>query len=209
MILVLAAHSDDEVLGCGGTIAKYAKEGEDIVSIIFTSGDPTNIGHYKNANEAAIRRRKESIAAAKILGVSDTIFLGLPDKQFSTASKEKATKRIAKIVKKLSPKIIFSHVPDDPHPVHRTVANIAKEIASSENIELYTFTIVNPLKLKHRDAPRLYIDISETRNKKNKALKHFKSQEHWLIYYKALSYLMDKIAGIHSNHKYAEVFYKW
>jgi N-acetylglucosamine malate deacetylase 1 len=210
MILVLAAHSDDEVLGCGGTIAKYAEEGEDVVSIVFTSGDPTNISHYRDAKEAGIKRRKESIAASKILGVRDTVFLGIPDKPFAAEFKSKKIKqRITKIVKKLAPRIIFTHVPDDPHPIHQSVAKIAKEIATAEEIELYTFTIINPIKIKHRESPRMYIDISSTFKKKREALQQFKSQEHWLIYYKLIAYLDNKLAGLKSGHHYAEVFYKW
>ena len=53
MILILVAHPDDEVLGCGGTIAKYAEEGEDVVSVILSDGDPIN-----NSKDFIIKRRK-------------------------------------------------------------------------------------------------------------------------------------------------------
>ena len=86
---------------------------------------------------------------------------------------------------------------------------VAKEIASKTDTSLYTFSIGSPFKVKQRDMPRLYIDISDTFNKKKEALKEFHSQEHWLIYYKLIAQLSNKIAGMHSHNKYAEVFYKW
>ncbi len=211
MILILAAHSDDEVLGCGGTIAKYADEGEDVVSIIFSEGDPINPKNYTKENKnIAIQRRKESIAAGKVLGINDTVFLGLSHNPFmSNEDLAHINKRISKIIIKLKPRIIFTHVPDDPHPGHAMVAKLAKKIADKHDISLYTFMISNPLKIQYRDKPRLYVDITDTINKKRKALKQFKSQEHWLIYYKIIAYFMDKISGLQSNHSYAEVFYKW
>jgi N-acetylglucosamine malate deacetylase 1 len=204
MILILVAHPDDEVLGCGGTIAKYAEEGEDVVSVILSDGDPIN-----NSKDFIIKRRKESISAGKILGINDTVFMGLPDRPFGSNLNNKSIKgRIENIITKLNPRIIFTHSPDDPHPVHASIARLAKEIAG-KNIPLYTFTIGSPLKVKQRHMPRLYINISETYNKKKQALREFHSQEHYLIYYKFVAFLSNKIAGMHSHNNYAEVFYKW
>jgi N-acetylglucosamine malate deacetylase 1 len=204
VILVLAAHPDDEVLGCGGTIAKYAKEGEDIISVIFSDGDP-----IKKDKEFIIKRRKESIAASKILGVRDTVFLGLPDNPFNhNISSKKIKDRIRKIIIKLKPRLIFTHSPDDPHPAHVAISKLATEINSETKAEIYMFAIGSPFKFKQREKPRMYIDISDTFSIKRKALQQFHSQEHYLIYFKFVSYVTNKIAGLHSRHKYAEVFYK-
>ena len=205
MILVLVAHSDDEVLGCGGTIAKYAKEGEDVVAIIFSDADP-----IKKDPASVVKRRQESIEAGKILGIKDTVFLGLPDNPFGADIKSKhIRKRLDNIIQTLKPRTIYTHCPDDPHPMHAYIPKLIKEIISDSDIELYTFSIGSPFKVSQRDMPRLYIDISDTFNLKRKALKLFKSQEHWLIYYKSISFMMNKLAGLKSHHKYAEVFYKW
>jgi N-acetylglucosamine malate deacetylase 1 len=204
VILVLAAHPDDEVLGCGGTIAKYAKQGEDIVSVIFSDGNP-----IKSSKDFIVKRRKESIAASKILGVSDTVFLGLPDNPFNhNISSKKIKDRVQKIITKLKPRLIFTHSPDDPHPAHIAISKLATEINSETKADIYMFAIGNPFKLKQRDKPRMYIDISDTFEIKRKALQEFKSQEHILLYYKILSYMSSKISGLHSRHTYAEVFYK-
>lgn len=204
-VLVLVAHSDDEVLGCGGAIAKYAEEGEDVISVIFSDGNPVN-----QTKNFIIERRKESISAGKILGVRDTVFLGLPDNPISSEFRSKRIKdRITKIIHKLNPRIIFTHCPDDPHPTHAGIAYLVNKIAKETKTTVYTFTIASPLKIRQRDKPRLYIDISETYEKKKEALKQFHSQEHWLIYYKFIAYINNRLAGMKSHHKYAEVFYKW
>ncbi|MBT3940577.1 PIG-L family deacetylase [Candidatus Woesearchaeota archaeon] len=205
MILVLVAHPDDEILGCGGTIAKYAQDGEEVISIIFSDGDPVH-----KSKDFTIKRRKESIAAGKKLGISDTVFLGLPDKPFIPLLKDKhILKRINNILNKLAPKVIFTHMPDDPHPMHANISKLVNELTKDRDIEVYTFAITSPLKVKQRDMPRLYIDISDTFDEKKAALKEFKSQEFWLMYYKNITFMMNKIAGLKSHHKYAEVFYKW
>jgi N-acetylglucosamine malate deacetylase 1 len=205
MILVLVAHSDDEVLGCGGTIAKYAKEGEDVVAIIFSDADPVN-----RSTDFIVKRRKESIEAGKILGIKDTVFLGLADNPFGAELKSKhIRKRLEKIINGFSPKVIFTHCPDDPHPMHAYIPKLVKEIVNDKDIEIYTFSIGSPFKVAQRDMPRLYMDISNTFELKRKALKLFKSQNNYIWYYKSIAYMLNKVAGLQSHHKYAEVFYKW
>ena len=100
-------------------------------------------------------------------------------------------------------------MPDDPHPMHANISKLVNELTKDRDIEVYTFAITSPLKVKQRDMPRLYIDISDTFDEKKAALKEFKSQEFWLMYYKNITFMMNKIAGLKSHHKYAEVFYKW
>jgi N-acetylglucosamine malate deacetylase 1 len=206
MILVVAAHPDDEVLGCGGTIAQYAKQGKEVVSLIFSDGDPLN-----DSKKYITERRKESINAGKVLGISQVLFLGLPDNPFGPDLKKDTTfKKVENIIVKLKPKEIFTHCSDDPHPAHRSVAQLVQKVVKSNKLhaKVYAFKIGNPLKIKHRDSPRLYIDISKTMNLKRKAMKEFHSQKKYMWYYSILAIINNKIEGAHSGHKYAEVFHK-
>src|SRR3989338_6214282 len=86
-ILFLCAHNDDQLIGGGGTIAKYAKEGVKIVTVIFSFGE-TSLPHIK---EKVSRRTRvlESKKAAKILGESEVYYLGLKEGHFNEEGEEK------------------------------------------------------------------------------------------------------------------------
>jgi LmbE family N-acetylglucosaminyl deacetylase len=76
------AHPDDQEFSIGGTLAKWARAGTEIISVIITSGDsgsndPAKDGSYKQ--ELAELRENEQLAANEILGIKETIFLRYPD----------------------------------------------------------------------------------------------------------------------------------
>ena len=76
-ILVVAAHADDEVLGCGGTMARHSASGDEVHVIFMTDGVASR-GQSAGSNELA-RRNEAAERAAAILGVRDVYHLGLPD----------------------------------------------------------------------------------------------------------------------------------
>jgi len=209
-VLVFAAHPDDEVLGCGGTLAKYAQKGRKIVIVISSHGagsDP-----LKDPKIITERRLKESRRALSVLGVDEVLFLGLSDLNFvKQLSKIDTIKRIADILRQYKPDTIFTHTLDDPHPAHRAVTKLVKRLSEKmkPKPQVYTFAISSPFRLFQRELPRLYIDISKTFKLKQRALSMFKSQRTPLVYYKTLILLRNWLAGFKSGFKYAEVFYKW
>ncbi|GJM24586.1 MAG: PIG-L domain-containing protein [Phycisphaerae bacterium] len=82
--IVFAPHQDDEVLGCGGTIIKKVKQGGDVHIVFMTNGRRSHAGHM-GVDEMIALRRKEALAAAKILGVGEdrVTILDLPDGKLS------------------------------------------------------------------------------------------------------------------------------
>jgi len=210
-VVVFAAHPDDEVLGAGGTIAKYIREGRNVIIVIFSHGegsDPLLDPAYLTE-----RRIKESKRATHVLGCKNVIFLGLADLQFRKQIDEPSTiTKVKDILKKYKPNTIFTHAMDDPHPAHRAVTKLIKKLIKNikPRPQIYTFMISSPFRFFEREKPRLYIDVTKTFKFKQKALKMFKSQRAWLsIYYKPLILLQNWLAGIKAGYKRAEVFYKW
>lgn len=210
-ILVFATHPDDEVIGCGGTIAKFVKEKRKVVIVIFSHGEGSD--PLMDPVIVTRRRIKESKRAANILGVKDIIFLGLSDLKFKYDIKEPLTiKKVKDILIKYKPEVILTHTIDDPHPSHRAVSNLIKTLTKELKLKtnMYTFTISAPFKFVQRKNPRLYIDISDTFKIKEKALRIFKSQKKWIsIYFIPLIRLKNWFAGFKAGCKYAEMFYKW
>lgn len=212
-ILIIAAHSDDQIIGPGGTVAKYAKEGCTVKTIVFSKGE---ISHPHFQEKIIVStREKESIRADKIIGGKGVKFLGVLEKDFNKEKiVNKAKKEIERIVNKLQPKRILTHSPEDPHPTHRKVARTVLEAIEKQkrNIEVYAFEIWNPFKWDKKKDLQLVVDISETFDKKMKALKCFKSQFNIIAFlnYFALAnmYIKNRMNGLKHKTLYVEVFYK-
>lgn len=174
-ILVFCAHPDDEVFGLGGTIAKYAREKKNVIAVIFSFGELSM--PWLKAEEVRKIRKKESLAAAKILGTGETHFLGLKEGKIEEEG-ELVKGKIAQFIKKNTPEKIFMHSQDDPHldhrASHRYVLSVLKEL--NYKGQVYTFDVWNPLTIKDRDVPKLYVDVSKDFGKKLSAAKAFETQ---------------------------------
>lgn len=208
-IIVFCAHNDDHLIGAGGTLAKYAKQGKNISVIIFSYGEGS---HFWLKKKVTIEMRvNESKKADKLIGIKNVVFLGLKEYNFiEEVKKKKLNNKLIKLIKKNKPSKIFTHSIDDPHPDHRAVYKIITNIANKLNYkgELYSFEIWNPINLRKREKPKLVVDTSKTFYKKIKAIKTHKSQKISIISLLWNIYRKDFFNGLSNNCKYAEVFYK-
>jgi LmbE family N-acetylglucosaminyl deacetylase len=208
-ILVICAHSDDQIFGPGGTIAKYAQEGKSIHTIIFSYGEGSHPWFQKEYTIAA--RVKEALAVDKFIGGNGVVFLGLEEGKFK---EQYAAKRVYQKIKtqilKYRPAIIFTHSIDEPLPDHRILNKIILESLDRMKYkgEVYMFDIWNLFNFKKRHYANIAVDISTTFNTKINALKLFKSQKvalftlRWSVYFRAW------INGWKHKMNYAEIFYK-
>jgi LmbE family N-acetylglucosaminyl deacetylase len=212
-ILVLCAHNDDQIIGVGGTMVKYAREGKKVITVIFSFGE---LSHPHLKTEVITKTRiKESMESEKILGGSGIKYLGLTEHQCANMlkneeKKEKIKRIIKKIIEKESPSKIFTHSRDDPHTLHRNVYRLVMETIKEARVggDVYSFDIWNPIKIRGRNAPKLVVDITRTFSKKIKALKSHKSQKITIISLLWNVYLKAIMQGWKNKCKYAEVFYK-
>jgi LmbE family N-acetylglucosaminyl deacetylase len=217
-ILVICAHSDDQIIGAGGALAKYAKEGFEIHTIVLSFGE--GVKPHMRRDVISRTRIKESQKADKIIGGHGVVFLGLRDLHFEEDfEKRRIAQNLIKIVEKLKPVKIFTHSSDDAHPDHRATLRLVLKAYKRVELksDLYTFEVWHILNLKKRNKPKLVVDTSDTFKTKVKALKAFKSQidlsnfYNYLVlnnFFFFLIYIKDTLNGIKNNMKYAEVFYK-
>ncbi len=77
--MVVAPHPDDAEIGAGGTIARWVREGKDVVYVVCTNGDKGTSDRSLTSAALAQIREQEQLAAAKILGVREVVFLRYPD----------------------------------------------------------------------------------------------------------------------------------
>ena len=185
-ILVVASHPDDEILGCGGTIAKLSKSGNIVKTIILTKGISSRFDSNKNEIiKLQDKLNKSSKAANKVIGVKNLKFFDLPDNQFDNNSLLSLTKVIEKEIKNFKPNIIFTHFINDLNIDHqytsRAVLTAARPQTKNSVEEILFFEInsstdyqINSNGLQFM--PNYFVDISKTVKLKKKALEIYKSE---------------------------------
>jgi len=175
--LVIAPHPDDEVYGCGGTIAKFTRIGEKVPILIVTKGDDL-------FDPELIRRgREEARQAHKILGVSQTHFADLPTVKLDTVPQHKIADILTGYLKKILPTRLFLPFPGDINKDHQIVHDCAMVAArpASGIGEIYIYEVLsstnwNSPGLYQAFTPNVFVDIEETINTKLEAVTTYASQ---------------------------------
>ena len=120
-ILVLSPHPDDEAIGCGGTLASHAADGDDIHVIYLTSGEHGST--VLTPREAAYLREREAEAAAGVLGVAGLEFWREPDGALmATAS---LVRRVADVIRIFAPDYLYTTHIAESHSDHRAASRLA------------------------------------------------------------------------------------
>jgi LmbE family N-acetylglucosaminyl deacetylase len=179
-ILVIAPHPDDEVLGCGGTIAKRVLVGDEFYLCVVTKAYPPEW------TEADIKRRREEVFRAnKILGIRNIHFLDFPTVKLNTIPHKELDEAISQIVKKVQPEMVFLPHRGDVNQDHRLVFDAAMvamkpELGSTiKKILSYETLSETEWAAPFREdvfIPNSYVDISETLEVKLKAMSEYRSE---------------------------------
>jgi LmbE family N-acetylglucosaminyl deacetylase len=119
-VLVIAPHADDEVLGCGGTIARHTSEGDEVHILIVTCG----ISDIYSP-EFLERGRQEARDAGNLLNVSSVKFLDFPAPKLDTIDGYKLASAISEVIRALSPNVLFLPHRGDIHTDHQAVYQAA------------------------------------------------------------------------------------
>lgn len=209
-VLVCSAHPDDEVIGAGGTIAKLAKK-EKVIVVIFSYGVDfaariSSLPPMMSEEKLTKVRVAESKRAGEILGVKETIFLGIKgnlEKELDPEQKQKITD----IVNRYKPKKIFFHSSKDGHSDHLAVNRTMREIIEKMKYkpEVYKYQI-NLFDFSQKD-PKIIFDVSKEFKKKLRALDEFRSQRIWTGPLKLMILLKGIVFGKKQGSKFAEYFF--
>jgi len=208
-ILVFCAHSDDQVLGAGATLAKYAKQGHDITVVVFSFGELTH--PWLKKEYSASMRVQESKDAGKQLGLKEVSFLGLTEGKFKEEFESKKLKnKIIHLLLTKKPNKIFLHSPDDFHPDHRDVYKLITGILKEKKFagDVYAYEVWNPVDVLKTNWPQMYVDVTDTFNIKLQALGKFKSQKVALTVLIVSVMIGAIVFGIRHDCRFAERFYK-
>ena len=120
-IFIVAAHPDDEILGCGGSMAKWAREGHEVRALIMAEG-ATSRAKYRDRElhtDELSMLAKSAKKASDILGVKSTELLDYPDNRMDSVDLLDVVKSIEDKIQKLKPKVVVTHHAGDLNIDHQ------------------------------------------------------------------------------------------
>ena len=176
-VLIFVAHPDDEVLGCGATIAKHI-DNSDMVQIVFLSDGFSSRNDDENRDSNAQK-------ASKVLACQNPIFLNYPDNQLNTVPLLDIVKKIETIVSDFQPNIIYTHYFGDlniDHQItHKAVITACRPQPNFCVKEIYSFEVLSAThwqspSMSNAFNPNYFVDVSDFIKQKIKALKCYDNE---------------------------------
>lgn len=208
-ILVIAPHPDDEVLGCGGTIAKHTKQGGEVYLCVVTKA------YTPEWSEEFIKNRpKEVKKANKILGIKKTYFLDFPTVKLDTVPQKELNGTISKVMKKVEPDILYIPHKGDLNKDHRLVFESSLVAARPINHKIKRVLSYEVLSETEWGQPidifkpNVYVDIYEEFEKKIEAMTVYENQIMKYPHPRSLEIInaLAKKRGSEAGVKFAEAF---
>lgn len=175
-VLVFAPHNDDEVLGVGGTIAKYAESGHDVYVCEVTSGSDINLVN---------RIKNEALEAHHILGVKETFFMELPVVGLKETATVTINGRFREVIRLVRPEIVFLPHKGDIHIDHQETTKAAmvalRPMENPQLKEIYSYETLSETEWNVPSAenafiPNVYSDVSDQLRKKLDAMSCYRAQ---------------------------------
>lgn len=172
----MVAHPDDEVLGCGATIAKHVAEGDE-VSVKFLTDGVSARG--ESQGEEAKKRRTMAENAASILGIHSLRFADFPDNKMDSAPLLDIVKEVEREIVESKPQRIYTHHGADLNVDHRLVyqalMTACRPLPGSSVNKIYSMEVASSTEWSaasqaERFSPNYFNDVSQFLDKKFKAL---------------------------------------
>ncbi len=143
-VMIIASHPDDEVLGCGGTIAKLAAEGKQVEILVLGEGAASRDGSDSTAVE---QLQNDARKAAKVLGAANVRFASLPDNRFDTVPLLDIIKQIEGVIAEVKPNVVFTQHGGDLNVDHqitfRAVMTAVRPMAGQGIRALYAYEVAS------------------------------------------------------------------
>lgn len=177
-VLIVAAHTDDEALGCGGTIARHVAEGDIVYAVFMADG----VSSRAQADQDDLANRNAAAEQAReILGIRENVYLGFPDNRLDSLPLIEVIQRLEPIISKLQPNIIYSHHHGDLNVDHRithqAVLTACRPMPGSHVQAIYAFEVMSSTEwatpIAEPFVPNHYVDISDQLNTKIAALRAY------------------------------------
>ena len=185
-VIIIAAHPDDEVLGCGGTIAHLAREGHEVYIAILGEGITSRYERRQEAEKGLIEElHSRSREVGQLLSVKDVFLFSLPDNRFDTIPLLDIIKMVEKLIGDLQPNAIYTHhggdLNIDHQIVHRAVLTATRPLKDCPVKEIYAFEVQSSTEWAFQQfepvfRPNVFVDITETLEIKVQAMQLYESE---------------------------------
>ena len=183
-ILIVAAHPDDEVLGCFGTVARLIQEGYEAYTLILgegkTSRDEQRV--VEDRKEDIELLNSEILSANSTIGIKKIFIESFPDNRFDSVDLLDIIKVISKVKEEINPDIIFTHYENDLNIDHQityqAVITATRPMENESVKEIYSFEILSSTEWNYplSFVPDTFFDINDTIDLKLKAMNIYKSE---------------------------------
>ncbi len=185
-MLIVAAHPDDEVLGCGGLVARESGHHSVQIAILGEGLSSRHAERSGVAESALDELRADARAAAAVLGARGVAFGGLPDNRFDEVSLLDIVKRVEGWVEEYRPDAIYTHHPGDLNIDHgltfRAVLTATRPGAAAHRVkDLYLFEVPSSTEWAFQRVdpvfrPSVFVDVTATIEQKVEAMQRYRSE---------------------------------
>lgn len=181
-VMIIVAHTDDEALGMGGTIAKHVKDGDNVSAISMTDGVGARAISKKSD---IIERQKSAVISSQILAFEWLKSGSFPDNGMDSVPLLEIIHFIEDAKKKIQPDLVYTHSQADLNVDHRIVSNAVltafRPQPSEKCSEIRCFEIASATDYSHKSVtntfyPNLFIDITAYWDAKFNSLKAYNAE---------------------------------
>tara|TARA_R100001163_G_C5045536_1_gene182887 strand:- start:300 stop:986 length:687 start_codon:yes stop_codon:yes gene_type:complete len=217
-ILVIAAHPDDDILGCGGTLSKMSESGCDIRVVFIAEGTTCRFqsGHpVKEISNEISKREKYAKSALSILGIENVCFHNLPCGKLDQFPILEINKIIEKEIKLFCPDTILSHSSVDANSDHRRInesvimATRPGALNFVERVLFFEVLSSTEWKFSNSFLPNYFVQLrKKDAENKVKSMKQYKSEVADFPFPRSEEGILSmlKVRGMQSGSEYAEAF---
>ncbi len=213
-ILIVAAHPDDEVLGCFATVAKLIQEGYEAYTLIL-SGGKTSRGEINKKELELLKKEMEK--ANNVIGIKKVFQANFPDNSFDSVSLLDIVKEIEKIKNKIKPEIIFTHHIGDmniDHQItHKAVLTATRPMQGECVKTIYAMEIPSSTEWNSYSAetifiPNIFFEVEKTIDLKIEAMSKYQSELREYPHPRSLQHIKElaKVSGNKVGLNYCENF---
>ena len=176
-VLVVSAHPDDEVLGCGATIAKHSANGDPVRILIMSEGVTSRGGDVQSLNKEIEERKAMAKEASKVLGVQRLSFGDLKDQVLDNIPLIMLCKLIESQLEYFKPDIVYTHCGEclnqDHRRVHEAVKVACRPPTGVKKILFFSIPSSTEWDMPAKFSPDYFVDTTEFIQKKIEALRSY------------------------------------